>query len=1067
MAGVPGITIREIDLTAYIPSSSEAIVGIIGPATKGPVNVINDITDEGNFTDTNGIPSTGFNGMRAAIRYLKQGSSLKYVRIAGSLLATAQVGIRNTADTQLILTFLGVSPGSWANNNIAVGITHNGVDSYNVFVYSAGRLVENYLNVTNGTVATAINGISAYVTVNVDPLAAAIFPKETLSTATGEIDPVALAGGNDGAFASTISPNSLTGGVSARTFWTESVGFTALSLTQAFTLAAPVEPGSLSVNAGAGGVLTDNGDGSLTGAGTTGTVNYETGEVTLTLLIAPIASITVSYRYGSIEESAVTSPSQLVYTGRVSRPGVISNSFRVLTPREDQIDIGTGLTVEPYAPTLQGGDVERLTLTITAKKATGETMTVVDDGSGLLTGDVPTPTVRVERIDFSGAGTTPAPTFVLGEVITQAVSLASGIVVGVISPDVYIINRTTVATFNAVNTITGSLGGGGTTPGIPLAAPTAVNTINYATGALNLFFEEPVGPSEIITANYKQHAEDNASGVVTGGNISAGTIDFITGAYSLTYILTTVGNYIPNFPDGLAFQFQYGHSDVLGVGDGIETNFSGVLSMIPVKPGSVLLLAGGISIADNGSGIISGVGGAGTINYWTGAVDFTFTAAPAVGIEVNILSDTILLHVESLKAGPDENREAILTNGFHTIWDASPTVPGTYRFRTRWYNGVIAADIETFDQLRDVNHAFEVINGLAGNTGSRFVRFLSTGFPGIANSATQQIGLAGAFTTADVIGTQIGPVRTGLQLFNDPESVPVNFLSAPGMYNREVTTAGIALCSANGRRVVWIGSLPDFSDWRDARDYVNGSYNSAIPNGTARPTPDVMKPPLAAINTSYCAWYFSWCLYFDAYANTDVFEPPEGFVLARIAATDRDNNSWDAVAGLRRALLLDVTDVRYSPTLAERGQMYGLVGNVTQVINPIVKFIGQGIAIYGQRTSQRNASATDRLNVRWALNILENTMEVVSRIFPFEQADGVLFRQISSTIKTVLNPIKAGRGLTAFSVLCDATTNPPAQLQQNIVKCKVFVQWTPTAEAIEYEVVLTPLGVDLNSIPTT
>ncbi len=1064
MAGVPGITIREVDLTAYIPSSSEAIVGLIGPATKGEVNVINDITDEGTYTNALGIPSDGFHGMRAAIRYLKQGSSLKYVRIAGSLLATAAVNINNAADTQLILTFLGISPGSWANNNVAIGITHNGVDSYNVFVYVAGILVESYQNVTNGTVATAINGISAYVTVTVDPLAAAIFPKETLNTSTGEIEPVFLLNGNDGAFASTISPASLTGGVSARTFWTEDFPFVAASLSQAFTLSAPCEPGSLSVDANTGGVLTDNGDGTLTGAGTSGTVNYETGEVTLTLLIAPTANIDVSYRYGTIEESAVTAPSQLVYTGNISRPGLISNSFRVLIPREDQLDIGTGLTVEPYAPTLQGGDVERETLTITAKKSTGETMTVTDDGNGNLIGDVPTPTVAVERIDFSGAGTTPAPAFVLGEVITQAVSLASGIVVGVISADVYIINRTTVATFNAVNNVTGSLGGGGTTPGIPLGVPTAVNTINYATGALNLFFEEPVGPSEVITANYQQHAEDNGSGVVSGANLTAGTINYVTGAYSFTFALTTAGNYVPNFPDGLAFQFQYGHADVLGTGDGIEDTFSGTLSMFPVKPGSVLLLAGAISVADNGAGILTGVGGAGTINYWTGAFTFTFTAPPAVGVEVNVLSDAILLHVEFKKAGPDGNREAVLTNGFHTIWDDSPTVPGTYRFRTRWYNGVMAADIEVFDQLRDANHAFEVINGLAGNTGSRFVRFLSTGFPGIANSATQQIGLAGAFTTADVIGTQVGPVRTGLQLFNDPETVPVNFLSAPGMYNREVTTAGIALASANGRRVVWIGSMPDFSDWRDARDYVNGSYNAAIPNGPARPTPDVMKPLLAAVNSSYCVWYFSWCQYFDAYADTDVFEPPEGFVLSRIAATDRDNNSWDAVAGLRRALLTDVTDVRYSPTAAERAQMYGLVGNVVQVINPIVKFIGQGIAIYGQRTSQRSASATDRLNVRWALNILENTMEFVSRIFPFEQADGVLFRQIKNTIEGVLAPIQAGRGLSGFRVVCNETTNPPEQLQQNRVKCKVFVQWTPTAEAIEYEVVLTPLGVNLNAV---
>ncbi len=1065
MAGVPGVTITERDLSAYVPVASSAIVAMVGAATKGPTDTIEAYTDEGNFVDRQGKPINGMHGMRAAIRYLKKGSSLRFTRIAGTLLATATVGINDVSGASLILTVSASSDGTWANSNLQVGITHNGTASYNLFVYSENRLVEQYTNLTNGTIETIINGISPNITVAVDSLAGATFPDSTLNTQTEEIDRLSLVGGNDGAFASTLSSDSIMGGIASRDLWTETIVYVPAVTTQTFQATAPVQPGSFTSTTGAV-TGTDDGDGTITGAGiTSGYIDYATGAVTIVYSVAPTADIDISYRYGTIEESAVTAPNQLVYAGSVARPGIQSNSFRVLTPREDQIGIGTGVSAL-FEETLQGGDIERGTLNLTAAKSTGEVMTVTDDSNGTLVGNVPIPTVATEKVDFS-AGTSPAPGFAVGEVLTQAVSLATATVLEVVSGDVYIIDRTSVAAFDTVNGVTGSLGGGGSTPGIPGAIPTAMNVIDYATGVLSLFFIAPVGSSEIVTGRYQQHASDDAAGVVTGGNISAGTIAFATGTYSLTYTFVPSGNYLPNFPDGLPFQFQYGHITVLGVGDGLQTLFVGTMAEVPIKPGTVLIEAGGVFVADDGAGNLIGAAGSGTIDYWTGAISFTFTVAPAIGIEVNVNADVILANIEATKAGPDANRATILTDGFHVIWDASPSVAGNYRLRVLWNSGTGAAVIEEFDQIRDIAHAFEVINGIGLNAGSNYILLSPTGFSGVANSATQNIGLAGAFTAANVIGTEVGVTKTGMQLYKEPEKVPVDWLSAPGLAHRSITTAGINLCETLGRRCIWIISLPDFEDWRDADDYANGSYNSALPGGVARPTPDVMNPPLTAINSEYATAVFAWVQYFDAFAEVDVWEPPEGDVLARVAFVDSTTEPWFTIAGVRRGNFEGVLNVRYSPDRNERAQMYGVFGGITHIINPIVRFIGQGIYLYGQRTAQRNASVTDRINIRWALNIVENQIEIVSRSFPFEQGDGILFREITSTISRILEPIKSNRGLHDFRVVCDETINTPELLEQNRVRCKVFVQWIKAGESIEYEIVLTPQGIDLSSIPTT
>lgn len=65
---------------------------------------------------------------------------------------------------------------------------------------------------------------------------------------------------------------------------------------------------------------------------------------------------------------------------------------------------------------------------------------------------------------------------------------------------------------------------------------------------------------------------------------------------------------------------------------GTETNFTGNLQFIPIKPGTIQITMDSITIKDDGMGKLTGTGiTKGTINYETGAYDITFASAPAAG----------------------------------------------------------------------------------------------------------------------------------------------------------------------------------------------------------------------------------------------------------------------------------------------------------------------------------------------------------------------------------------------------------------------------------------------------
>jgi phage tail sheath protein FI len=216
-------------------------------------------------------------------------------------------------------------------------------------------------------------------------------------------------------------------------------------------------------------------------------------------------------------------------------------------------------------------------------------------------------------------------------------------------------------------------------------------------------------------------------------------------------------------------------------------------------------------------------------------------------------------------------------------------------------------------------------------------------------------------------------------------------------------------------------------------------------------------------NSTYTALYAPWVRIFDSYTDKTLNIPPSGYVASQIAFNDAVANPWNAPAGFNRGLL-NVIGVTNVFTQGERDTLY------PAQINPIQNFRGEGIAIWGQKMQQVRASATDRMNVRRLLIILEKSIAISLRTFCFENNDTVTRFRIRSVIEQYMNTLSSGGafqtelGDKGYRVVCDETNNTPAVIDRNELHVDIFIKPAKTAEFIQLQVIITSTSASFEEL---
>jgi hypothetical protein len=163
---VPGVFGRIIDATQFVEVTTPLTLGMVGTASKGPLEIPTTVTSIAEFFRLFGPPVLDSYSYYAADAYFAHGSHMIFTRVESA--ATPAAFATYDVDSSLadpVLT--AISEGTWAHDiDIYIVEGSGGAAFIRLDVYYLGDLVESYDNIddVDPDFAAALNGVSEFLT---------------------------------------------------------------------------------------------------------------------------------------------------------------------------------------------------------------------------------------------------------------------------------------------------------------------------------------------------------------------------------------------------------------------------------------------------------------------------------------------------------------------------------------------------------------------------------------------------------------------------------------------------------------------------------------------------------------------------------------------------------------------------------------------------------------------------------------------------------------------------------------------------------------------------------------
>ena len=301
---------------------------------------------------------------------------------------------------------------------------------------------------------------------------------------------------------------------------------------------------------------------------------------------------------------------------------------------------------------------------------------------------------------------------------------------------------------------------------------------------------------------------------------------------------------------------------------------------------------------------------------------------------------------------------------------------------------------------------------------------------------------------ADSAALGTAEVATGFDLYQDTDTIQVDFLIAPGMANasdQATVVNDLAGIAGTTRKDCIVVTSPD---------------RAAVVNNSTPVTSSVTTA--AGFNSSsYVVVDCNYLKVYDKYNDQYVFIAAASTTAGIMAATDANAAPWFSPAGQRRGQYFGVTALAYSPTKAERDTLY------KAGLNPVANIPGQGILLFGDKTFLNRPSAFDRVNVRRLFLVMERAIAAAARNVMFEFNDEFTRAEFTNIVEPFLREIQGRRGITDFKVVCDATNNGAAVIDRNEFIANIFVKPARSINYVTLNFVAVRTGVDFEEVAGT
>ncbi len=294
-------------------------------------------------------------------------------------------------------------------------------------------------------------------------------------------------------------------------------------------------------------------------------------------------------------------------------------------------------------------------------------------------------------------------------------------------------------------------------------------------------------------------------------------------------------------------------------------------------------------------------------------------------------------------------------------------------------------------------------------------------------------------------GPTVSAYRKAVDIMGSKSDTEIQLLAIPGIRHPSVTDFAINAVESRFDALY----IMDIEE----RDQFNTVVTSSVQKPHVLNTVNDLKN--RALDTSFAATYFPDLTITDPKTQALVQVPPSVAVLGAYSLNDSIGHPWFAPAGFTRGSLnaIESTSVKLNRTNLD--DLYD------SDINPITSFPGTGITVWGQKTLLQRASALDRINVRRLLISVRRSVRNIANSLLFEPNRAETLEKFSSLVNPILQRVQELSGVDRYKVIIDTTTTTQADVENNTIRGKIFLQPTRTVEFVALDFVVTNAGSEL------
>ncbi len=294
-------------------------------------------------------------------------------------------------------------------------------------------------------------------------------------------------------------------------------------------------------------------------------------------------------------------------------------------------------------------------------------------------------------------------------------------------------------------------------------------------------------------------------------------------------------------------------------------------------------------------------------------------------------------------------------------------------------------------------------------------------------------------------GPTVAAYRKALDVMAERSDVDIQLLAIPGIRHSSVTDYAISTVE-DRFDALYIMDI-------EVEDVLGTVVTSSLQDVSVTNTASTFNS--RNLDTSFAAAYFPDVMLMQP--NGSVAQvPPSVSVLGAFGLNDSVSFPWYAPAGFTRGALKNVNTTQVKLNRPNLDTLY------EADINPITSFPqSEGVVVFGQKTLLAAQSALDRVNVRRLLIDIRRQVRRIGDTFLFEPNRESTLARFAAAVTPILTRIQAQQGLERFKVQIDTTTTTQADIENNTVRGKIFLQPVRSVEFISLDFVVTNAGMDI------